>query len=102
MASQAIRDSAAGETCTLQIAGICNGRADTTVLCHLPDESHGMGRKADDVSSCYGCSTCHDVIDGRVPCDWQPGEKDFYMRRAMVRTLRRLLAKGLITIKGAA
>ncbi|MGR2681563.1 nuclease domain-containing protein [Chromobacterium haemolyticum] len=102
IASQAIRNSASGEECALQIAGVCNGRTDTTVLCHLPDESHGMARKADDLSAAYGCSSCHDAIDGRAPHNWQPGEKDFYMRRGMVRTWRRLLAKGLITIKGAA
>lgn len=100
--SPAIRDSAAGEECTLQIAGVCNGRTDTTVLCHLPDESHGMARKADDISSAFGCDACHAVLDGRAPYNWQPGEKDFYMRRGIVRTLRRLREKGLLIIKGVA
>jgi len=96
--SSAIRDSAKGETCTFQIVGVCNSRTDTTVLCHLPDESHGMSRKADDLSAAYGCSACHDAIDGRVKYAWQPGEKDFYMRRAMVRTLRILINKGLVRV----
>lgn len=100
--SSAIRDSAAGEQCTFQIAGVCNGRSDTTVLCHLPDESHGLSKKADDLSAGYGCSACHDVIDGRVPHNFQPGEKDWYMRRANIRTLRRLRDLGLLEIKGAA
>lgn len=100
--SAAIRASARGEDCTFQIVGVCNQQTDTTVLCHLPDESHGMSRKADDLSSAYGCSACHDVIDGRVKHDWQPGEKDFYMRRAQSRTWRRLREKGIFTIKGAA
>jgi hypothetical protein len=98
--STAIRDSAAGEQCTFQIAGVCNGGWSTTVLCHLPDESHGIARKADDLSSGYGCSACHDVIDGRAPHHFQPGEKEWYMRRANIRTLRRMRELGLLIIKG--
>lgn len=100
--SNAVRDSAAGEPCTFQVSGVCNCRTDTTVLCHLPDESHGMSKKADDLSAAYGCAACHDVIDGRVPRAWSPGEREFYMRRANIRTLRRLRDKGLLIIKGAA
>ncbi|HHK5888093.1 TPA: nuclease domain-containing protein [Serratia marcescens] len=43
--SKALRDSARGQCCTLQIPGICNGNAETTVLCHLPSPTHGMGYK---------------------------------------------------------
>jgi len=100
--SKQIRDSAAGEPCTFQIPGVCNGNWSTTVLCHLPDESHGWARKADDLSSGFGCSACHDVIDGRVPHQFEPGENDWYMRRANIRTLRRMRDLGLLEIKGAA
>jgi hypothetical protein len=100
--SKAVRNSAAGEPCTFQISGVCNGDWSTTVLCHLPDESHGISRKADDLSSGFGCSACHDAIDGRVKHNWQPGEKEWYFRRANIRTLRRLREMGLLTIKGAA
>jgi hypothetical protein len=105
--SKKLRQSAKGEDCTFQIPGVCNGNPETTGLCHLPDESHGMGRKSDDHCSAYGCSDCHDVIDGRVK--FKPGDpktfavisvdKEFYMRRAMVRTQRRMIEKGLIVIK---
>lgn len=99
--SQPMRKAAEGEQCTLQILGVCNGRTDTTVMAHLPDESHGWARKADDVSACFACSSCHDVADGRI--DWPEGEKrhrDWYFRRAQTRTLRRLVALGVVTIKG--
>jgi hypothetical protein len=100
--SQAIRDSARGEECTLQIVGVCNHDASTTVLAHLPDESHGIARKSDDISACYACSACHSMIDGRTLGDaWRVEPfKASYMRRAMVRTWRRLIEKGIVTIKG--
>ncbi|MGE4799277.1 nuclease domain-containing protein [Yersinia hibernica] len=46
--SKALRDSARGQCCTLQIPSICNGNPETTVLCHLPSSTHGMGYKSDD------------------------------------------------------
>lgn len=64
-----IRRAARGQDCTLQILGVCNGDATTTVLCHsnrLAD-GKGMGLKAPDTAACFGCSSCHDVLDGRAP-----------------------------------
>ena len=51
------------------IPGVCNRDPDTTVLCHsnaLAD-GKGMGLKAPDTAACFGCSACHDVLDGRRP-----------------------------------
>jgi len=100
MKSQAIRDSARDEECTLHIVGVCNYDPATTILAHLPDESHGMARKADDISSCYACSSCHDYLDGRVKVheEWHY-EREWYMRRALVRTLRRLIEKEILSFK---
>lgn len=72
--SKALRDSARGQFCTLQIPGICNGNPETTVLCHLPSSTHGMGYKSDDFWAVFGCNCCHDVIDGRVPYEWRAEE----------------------------
>jgi hypothetical protein len=97
--SSKIRAAAKGQECTLNIAGVCSYDDTTTVLCHLPDESHGVGRKSDDLSACFGCSSCHDALDrrsGGLPDD----EREFYMRRAMVRTWRILVDMGIIAIKG--
>lgn len=96
--SKTIRDSARGEECTLNIYGICNGDPETTVLAHLPDESNGMGTKPDDISACYACHACHDAIDKRTRMASE--EREWYCRRAMVRTWRRLVEKGLVTITG--
>lgn len=98
--SKALRDSAKGEECTLNIVSCCNYDTMTTVLCHLPDESHGMSLKSDDISSCYGCEACHAAIDGRLKVELSEEERQFYMRRAQIRTWRRFIDKGLITIKG--
>ena len=92
--SQKLRDSAKGEQCTLNIAGICNYDPETTVLCHLPSEI--AGSKSTDISSAYGCSSCHQVIDNRSRLSAE--DYEFYCRRGQVRTLTRMEERGLITI----
>lgn len=64
-----IRASARDQECTLRFPGICNGRTDTTVLCHsnLLADGKGMGLKAPDTRAAYGCCDCHDLLDGRRP-----------------------------------
>lgn len=98
--SKRLRDAARGEDCTLNIAGVCSYNSSTVVLAHLPDESHGIARKSDDISACFACDSCHSVIDGRVKYQFDPGDKEFYMRRAMVRTWRKLIEMGVVAIKG--
>lgn len=98
--SRAIRQAAQGELCTVQIAGICRHDPATTVLAHLPDESGGMSRKSDDISAVFACDICHDVIDGRRPWGAEYEHREWYQRRAMVRTWRRLVELGVISIKG--
>jgi len=90
-------DATEGEECTFNIAGVCNNRTDTTVLCHLPSEI--ATTKSTDLSSGYGCSSCHSVIDSRGSISNE--DYEFYARRAQVRTLTRFLEKGLITVAGA-
>jgi hypothetical protein len=97
-----LRDSARGEDCTLQIYPYCNGNPETVVLCHLPSGS-GMGQKSPDWFAVYGCSSCHDIIDGRVT---NAQIKLFLMRNdltdiantALYRTWERMIDKGLIKI----
>ncbi len=64
-----IRLAARDQDCTLQILGVCNGDPTTTVLCHdnRLESGKGMGLKAPDTAACFGCSSCHDVLDGRAP-----------------------------------
>ena len=64
-----IRLAARGQDCTLQLQGVCNHACDTTVLRHsnLLKDGKGMGLKAPDTAAAFGCSCCHDVLDGRRP-----------------------------------
>ena len=100
--SKKIREAARGQDCTFNIAYVCNYDNTTTVLAHLPDESHGMGQKADDISAAFCCSACHDVIDRREFYDFEDiadgNSREWYMRRAMVRTWRKLIEMGVIKI----
>lgn len=97
-----MRAAARGEDCTLNIMGACNHDPSTVVLAHLPDESGGIAHKSDDVSSALACQTCHAVIDGRVPWpdEFEEKYRDWYMRRAQTRTIRRMIEKGVIQIEG--
>lgn len=95
-----IRKSARGEDCTLLIAGVCNRDPATTVLCHsnLLEHGKGLGLKAPDTKACYGCSACHDVLDGRRPRPaWMTAEQllDVFAR-AMTITHEKLQQKGLM------
>ncbi len=63
-----IRRAARNQECTLRFP-VCNFDTSTTVLCH-PNElaaGKGMGLKAPDTTAAFGCSACHDVLDGRAP-----------------------------------
>ena len=98
-----LRASAKGQDCTFQIPGVCNHNPETTVLCHLPDDSGTgkMGGKSEDHIAAFGCCACHDVMDGRVITKGGLPEQDrqFYMRRGMIRTWRKWIEMGLIKIK---
>lgn len=67
--SSPIRKSARNEECTIRLPMVCNYDTATTVLCHSNElaDGKGMGLKAPDTRAAYGCSACHDVVDGRRP-----------------------------------
>ena len=97
--SSKIRRSAQGQECQIRIPGVCNGNPETTVLCHLP--GGGMGGKMSDIHAAYGCSECHDYVDGRK------NNKEFrysgkvlkvYFYEGVFRTQEILLRDGLIKI----
>ena len=101
-----LRKSARGETCTFQIPGVCNHDPETVVLCHAPHPDKGMGKKGPDSWAAYGCSACHDEMDGRTDkYHWcsQTGAsiaaeafKVWYWFSAIRETQRRMIAKGLL------
>lgn len=64
-----ITKSARGMECQVRIIGVCNHNNETTVWAHPNSMAAGKGMrtKAYDALGAYCCSSCHDVIDGRVP-----------------------------------
>ena len=56
-----------------------------------------MRQKADDIAGFFGCFDCHTSYDSEK----EVGENisDFIIMRAMYRTIRRLVEKGIIKIK---
>ena len=93
-----MRKAAKGETCTLQIVGVCNHDPETTVFAHFPDESHGMAHKATDFSGGFSCSACHDAVDRRRASLELEMHRDWYLRRSTVRTLERLYELGVVKV----
>lgn len=91
-------DGSRGQPCVFQIPGICIGGTETTVACHLHDETFGMAEKADDTSTGDGCHACHDAMDGRSMVlsreDWL-----FYAFRALQRTIRNRVLRKIVQIK---
>lgn len=95
--SKKITEAARGQDCTLNILGVCSYDPATVVFCHFPDESHGMSRKSDDVSGCFGCGKCHAVVDG-LRCEEFSERSDWYLRRAQTRTFRKLFEMKVIKV----
>lgn len=101
-----MRKAAAGEGCTMQVAGVCNYQPDTVVLAHLRWIGDcGVGIKPTDLQAVFACSECNRWTDSPTvaeTADRQRYESDrnFYALRAIVRTQLRMVAKGIITVKG--
>ncbi len=96
-----IRKSAKDEECTIRLPmGVCNYDTATTVLCHENEleAGKGLGLKAPDTCAAYGCSSCHDVVDGRAP---RPNGMSYEMmitcfKAGVEQTQRILKRKGLV------
>lgn len=95
-----VMQAARGEACTLNIEGVCNYNTDTTVCAHLSFGEGGGARRTGPLSVAFACSDCHDAIDGRTGVDLDSCDRDFYLRRAQIRTINRLIHLGVVTVKG--
>ena len=84
-----LRGEARGRQCTIGIPGVCNGDPGTVVLCHL--SGGGMGIKHHDIHGAWGCSACHDVVDGRQKSDYPRELLKLWLLEAMVRTQQQLM-----------
>ena len=95
-----VRQSARNEDCTLRLPTICNFNPETTVYCHTNrlQDGKGMGIKSN--KGAYGCSACHDVMDGRAPRPdgMSLDDMESHIDRAVEATDARLTQKGLPTM----
>jgi hypothetical protein len=91
-----LRKSARGQTCTLQIVGVCNHNPETTVLAHVSflDGRKGIGYKVPNLSGVFACSSCHDAIDGRSK--WDREDYWYYIARGIVRTHQQMVELGVM------
>ncbi|HAX3559251.1 TPA: DUF1364 domain-containing protein [Escherichia coli] len=62
-----LRKEARGRECQVRIYGVCNGNPETSVLAHYRlTGTCGTAIKPHDMQAAIACSSCHDLIDGRV------------------------------------
>jgi hypothetical protein len=57
-----------------------------------------MGRKHNDLHGAWGCSRCHDVVDGRAKSEYQPELVRLWLFEAVVRTQQVLIDEGVIRV----
>lgn len=97
-----ITASARGQDCLIRVPGICNHNPETTVFCHVPGAGMGMKSvykgpdgKEVDIGS-YGCSSCHDAVDGRIKTNYRKELLELWFYQGMKRTIIKLIEAGLI------
>ena len=90
--------SARGEECTLMIYPYCNGDIETTVLCHINSADKGVGIKSPDFFAVFGCSDCHDVIDGKRQVELSKIEIIKCIQRGLYRTWKRWIELGIVKL----
>lgn len=95
-----ITELARGRACEIRAAGDC-ALPETTVFCHVRMGGiSGAGYKAPDWLGAFGCSRCHDIVDGRAG-DWEtwPGwRRDLLLLEGTARTLVILINEGVIYV----
>lgn len=98
--SRPLLDLARGQHCTV-MSPLCNRDPETTVTAHNPFGNRGVGIKCPDYDSCWACSACHDVLDGRR---FVAGSDHLYRTElfalAKRRTQELMWEKGMIQVAG--
>lgn len=98
--SRLVRNAARMERCTIEVVGVCCHDVATTVLAHLRNlDDCGIGLKPGDDCAVFACVRCHDWLDGRICFPDAEKLRDWYIARALVRTHRRLIRRGVFVVK---
>ena len=98
----AITEFAAQTQCQIRVPGICEFHH--AVLCHyrLPGTC-GAGQKPPDMQGAYGCTPCHDEVDGRVHrTDFTRSELRHMHAEGVMRSQLLMQRAGLIVTAGDA
>jgi len=89
--------SARGQDCTVRLPGRCNFNPETVVFAHLP--GGGMGAKSLPIHGAYCCSSCHDVVDGRVHIkSFKPGLIKLMFLEAVIRTQEIMIENNILKL----
>ena len=88
--------SARGQDCTVRVPGCCNFNPETVVFAHLP--GGGMGAKSLPIHGAYCCSSCHDVVDGRVQTEFTDTEIQLWFLHAVIRTQILMINDGTLKL----
>lgn len=91
-----LRKYAMGKPCLIRVPGVCNHNPETTVLCHL--NGAGLAVKHHDLFGAWGCSNCHDAVDGRMKLPLKRSYLELLHYEGMKRTQQQLLIDGVIHI----
>lgn len=110
MRSQPLLDAIRGMPCALRVASFIPGHQcahiSTVVPCHVAIDGRGVATKGSDLFVAAGCIHCHDLIDRRDSrwtylMDHYPAAVMSRVLAGMQETQARLVAAGIITVKGA-
>jgi hypothetical protein len=95
-----IRESANGMPCQIRIPGVCNHNPATVVWMHANGSAagKGIGMKSHDLLGAYGCSSCHDVFDRRVPYAGDRYMVELAFHEGHQRSLVLLIERGIIVV----
>ena len=92
-----LRKYARRKPCMVRIPHYCNGDPETTVLAHIRMAGiTGVGLKAPDLLGAWACSSCHDVLDGRVKHYIGQNDLRLWHLEAVARTIAALVRDGVI------
>lgn len=97
-----LREEARGRECLVRIPQVCNGNPETTILAHLNNKrlfGVGTGQKAPDIFGAHCCSSCHDVVDGRVKTLWEDLQIQIWFMEGCFRTMNVLMNEGKLGAK---
>lgn len=92
-----LTQAAQGQPCQIRVPAHCNQNTETVVACHYRMAGmNGTGIKPPDFMIAFGCSSCHDVVDGRQKTEYRWGELRLMHAEGVMRTQVLLNKMGLL------